>query len=46
MITRRLDLDLASPLFTEAEPYARTIVITCEAAPAGAARRRPPGTPT
>ncbi|SNS17504.1 Pyrimidine reductase, riboflavin biosynthesis [Streptosporangium subroseum] len=33
VITRRLDLDLASPLFTEAEPYARTIIITCGAAP-------------
>lgn len=33
VITRRLDLDLASPLFTEAEPYARTIVITTERAP-------------
>ncbi|WP_157246007.1 pyrimidine reductase family protein [Nonomuraea typhae] len=32
VVTRRLDLDLGSPLFTEAE--ARTIVITCEAAPA------------
>jgi riboflavin biosynthesis pyrimidine reductase len=33
VITRRLDLDLASPLFVEAEPYARTIVITTEHAP-------------
>ncbi|MDP9841225.1 pyrimidine reductase family protein [Streptosporangium lutulentum] len=33
VITRRLDLDLTGPLFAEAEPYARTIVITCEAAP-------------
>ncbi|MFC4531857.1 pyrimidine reductase family protein [Sphaerisporangium dianthi] len=33
VITRRLDLDLASPLFTEAEPHARTIVITTERAP-------------
>jgi riboflavin biosynthesis pyrimidine reductase len=33
VITRRLELDLASPLFIEAEPYARTIVITCDAAP-------------
>ncbi|MEV4895061.1 pyrimidine reductase family protein [Nonomuraea sp. NPDC055795] len=32
VITRRLDLDLGSPLFTEAE--SPTIVITCEAAPA------------
>ncbi|MER7208384.1 dihydrofolate reductase family protein [Streptosporangium sp. NPDC000239] len=37
VLTRLLDLDLESPLFTEAEPYARTIVVTCEAAPA---RRR------
>ncbi|MER5319109.1 pyrimidine reductase family protein [Streptosporangium roseum] len=34
VVTRRLDLDLTGPLFAEAEPYARTIVITCEAAPA------------
>lgn len=33
VITRRLDLDLASPLFTEADPQARTIVITTERAP-------------
>lgn len=33
VITRRLDLDLGSALFTEAEPYARTIVITTESAP-------------
>jgi len=33
VITRRLDLDLGGPLFTEAEPYARPIVITTEAAP-------------
>jgi riboflavin biosynthesis pyrimidine reductase len=33
VITRGLDLDLSGPLFTEAEPYARTIVITCAAAP-------------
>ncbi|WP_433240528.1 pyrimidine reductase family protein [Streptosporangium sp. CA-135522] len=33
VVTRRLDLDLAAPLFTEAEPDARTIVVTCEAAP-------------
>ncbi|MEV0345716.1 pyrimidine reductase family protein [Nonomuraea sp. NPDC050680] len=32
VVTRRLDLDLGSPLFTEA--VSRTIVITCEAAPA------------
>ncbi|MBG0830861.1 pyrimidine reductase family protein [Planomonospora sp. ID67723] len=34
VLTRRLDLDLDAPLFTEAEPYARTIIVTCEAAPA------------
>ncbi|WP_307801933.1 pyrimidine reductase family protein [Microbispora triticiradicis] len=33
VVTRLLDLDLGGPLFTEAEPYARTIVITTEAAP-------------
>jgi riboflavin biosynthesis pyrimidine reductase len=33
VVTRRLDLDLGSPLFTEAEPYARTIIITTESAP-------------
>ncbi|XVQ83393.1 pyrimidine reductase family protein [Microbispora siamensis] len=33
VVTRGLDLDLDSPLFTEAEPYARTIVITTESAP-------------
>ncbi|MEU7898851.1 pyrimidine reductase family protein [Nonomuraea sp. NPDC049152] len=33
VVTRRLDLDLGSPLFTDAEPYARTIVITCASAP-------------
>ncbi|GAA3025035.1 pyrimidine reductase family protein [Streptosporangium longisporum] len=34
VITRGLDLDLSGPLFTEAAPGARTIVLTCEAAPA------------
>jgi riboflavin biosynthesis pyrimidine reductase len=29
LVTGRLDLNLASPLFTEAAPDARTIVITC-----------------
>lgn len=38
VVTRRLDLDLDGPLFTEAEPDARPIVITTEAAPAD--RRR------
>ncbi|WP_433500522.1 pyrimidine reductase family protein [Sphaerimonospora sp. CA-214678] len=33
VITRRLDLDLGGPLFTETEPYQRTIVITTGAAP-------------
>ncbi len=33
VVTRRLDLDLTAPLFTEAAPDARTIVITCAAAP-------------
>lgn len=33
VISRGLDLDLSGPLFTEAEPGARTIVITCEASP-------------
>ena len=31
LVTRRLDLDLAAPLFTETPPDARTIVITCAA---------------
>jgi riboflavin biosynthesis pyrimidine reductase len=34
VITRRLELDLGSRLFTEAEPQTRPIIITCEAAPA------------
>jgi riboflavin biosynthesis pyrimidine reductase len=34
VITGSVDLDLATPLFTEAPPDARTIVITSEAAPA------------
>lgn len=33
VVTRRLDLDLDAELFTDAPPYARTIVITTEAAP-------------
>ena len=33
VVTRRLDLDLDGTLFTDAPPYARTIVITTEAAP-------------
>ncbi|MFC0556390.1 pyrimidine reductase family protein [Planotetraspora thailandica] len=33
VVTRRLDLDLGGPLFTEAEPYARPIIITTESAP-------------
>jgi riboflavin biosynthesis pyrimidine reductase len=35
LVTRTLGLNLASPLFTEAPPDARTIVITCAAADAG-----------
>ena len=35
LVTRTLGLNLASPLFTEAAPDARTIVITCAAADAG-----------
>lgn len=34
LVTRTLDLNLAAPLFTEAPPDARTIVITCAAADA------------
>ena len=34
VVTRALDLDLASPLLAGAPPHARTIVITTEAAPA------------
>lgn len=34
VVTRRLDLDLTSPLITAAPAHARTIVITTEAAPA------------
>jgi riboflavin biosynthesis pyrimidine reductase len=33
LVSRGLDLDLAAPLFTEAPPDARTIVITCGASP-------------
>jgi riboflavin biosynthesis pyrimidine reductase len=35
VLTRRLDLDLASPLLARSPAHARTIVITTEAAPAG-----------
>jgi riboflavin biosynthesis pyrimidine reductase len=35
VVTRRLDLDLASPLLAASPPHARTIVITTEAAPPG-----------
>jgi riboflavin biosynthesis pyrimidine reductase len=35
VVTRRLDLDLESPLLTAAPDHARTIVITTEAAPPG-----------
>ncbi|MFC4063182.1 pyrimidine reductase family protein [Planomonospora corallina] len=34
VVSGRLELDFTSPLFTEAEPGARTIVVTCGAAPA------------
>jgi riboflavin biosynthesis pyrimidine reductase len=34
VVTRALDLDLASPLLEGAPPHARTIVVTTEAAPA------------
>lgn len=34
VVTRALDLDLGSPLLTGAPPYARTIIITTESAPA------------
>ncbi|GAA3429782.1 pyrimidine reductase family protein [Streptosporangium nondiastaticum] len=33
VVTASLELDLSGPLFTEADPDARTIVVTCEAAP-------------
>jgi len=33
LVSRGLDLDLAAPLFTQAPPDARTIVITCGACP-------------
>jgi riboflavin biosynthesis pyrimidine reductase len=39
LVTRGLDLDLSAPLFTGAPPDARTIVITCAAAPDGARAR-------
>jgi len=35
LVSRKLDLDFASPLFTEAPEDARTIVITCASAPDG-----------
>lgn len=34
VVSADLDLDPAAPLFTDAPPHARTIVITCAAAPA------------
>ena len=34
LVSRALDLDLGTPLFTGAPPEARTIVITCAASPA------------
>ena len=33
VVSRKLDLDFATPLFTEAPPDARTIVITCAGSP-------------
>jgi riboflavin biosynthesis pyrimidine reductase len=33
VVTRQLDLDLASPLIADSPPHARTIVITTQAAP-------------
>ena len=35
LVSRTLELDLAAPLFAEAPPDARTIVITCASSPAG-----------
>src|SRR5215510_2299127 len=35
LVSRSLELDLETPLFTDAPPDARTIVITCAASPAG-----------
>jgi riboflavin biosynthesis pyrimidine reductase len=35
VVTRAMDLDLSSPLFTAAAAHARTILITVESAPAG-----------
>lgn len=35
LVSRSLDLDLDTPLFAEAPPDARTIVITCASSPAG-----------
>jgi riboflavin biosynthesis pyrimidine reductase len=35
LLSRKLDLDFATPLFTEAQQDARTIVITCAGAPDG-----------
>jgi len=36
LVSRALDLDLSSPLFSDAPPDARTVVITCAASPADA----------
>jgi len=36
LVSRGLDLDLTAPLFTDAPPDARTIVITCASSPAQA----------
>jgi riboflavin biosynthesis pyrimidine reductase len=35
LVSRKLDLDFATPLFTDAPPDARTIVITCAGSPDG-----------
>ena len=35
LVSRTLELDLTAPLFTQAPPEARTIVITCAASPGG-----------
>jgi riboflavin biosynthesis pyrimidine reductase len=35
LVSRSLELDLGTPLFADAPPDARTIVITCDSSPAG-----------
>ena len=39
VVSRSLDLDWAAPLFADADPGARPLVLTCAAAPADALRR-------